>query len=260
MKSIAFAVLVALIAPPASGASAPPTLRKTPNLAKNAEAYPTLVGATPAIARINRALQAANAKQRDDMKDCRRDAPQDGYWWEQSVDAPLIGAHFVSLWAHGNMSCGGAHPNFIDEALTFSICARASGSTGAGCFLRHCSPSQAGRRTRTDTIASPALTALFIDESEKEGVGADCKEAFAEQEMKFAFWPDAKAKGLAMRAANLLHWAEGPCSGPATIPTETLKRLGFDALLIADIETGGFQVADPWLALRAGEKRHSGGP
>ena len=89
------------------------------------------------------------------------------------------------------------------------------------------------------------MTALFIAESDKEGVGADCKEAFAEQDMNFEFWPDAKAKGLAMRAANLLHWAEGPCSGPVTIPVETLKRLGFDALLIQDIETGRYQVADP---------------
>ena len=249
MKSIAFAVVIALNAPPvwpsASAASAPPTLRKTANLAKNAEAYPTLVGATPAIAKINRALQAANAKQRDDMKDCRRDAPQDGYWWEQSVDAPLIGAHFVSLWAHGNLSCGGAHPNFIDAALTFDL------KTGERADWRKLLPasllaeSRRGADTPADAIASPALTALFIDESEKEGVGADCKEAFAEQEMQFAFWPDAKAKGLAMRATNLLHWAEGPCSGPATIPIETLKRLGVDALLIEDIATGGYQAADP---------------
>ena len=252
MKGIAFAVLVALIAPlawpPAWAASAPPTLRKTPNLAKNAEAYPTLVGATPAIARINRALRAANAKQRENMKDCRRDAPQDGYWWEQSVDAPLIGAHFVSLWASGNLSCGGAHPNFIDEALVFDL------STGEQVDWRKLLPASllagpgrasGGADLPTDAIASPALTALFIAESEKEGVGADCKEAFAEQQMNFAFWPDAKAKGLAMRAANLLHWADGPCSGPVTIPAETLKSLGFDAQLIQDIETGRYQVADP---------------
>jgi hypothetical protein len=252
MKSIAFAVLVALIAPltwpSASAASAPLKLRKTPNLAKNAEAYPTLVGATPAIAKINRALQAANAKQRDDMKDCRRDAPQDGYWWEQSVDAPLIGAHFVSLLSQGNMSCGGAHPNFIAEALVFDL---RTGEPVDGRRLLPASllaePGRAseGADTPAGAIASPALTALFVDESEKEGVGADCKEAFGQQEMRFAFWPDAKAKGLAMRAANLLHWAEGPCSGPVTIPVETLKRLGVDALLIQDIETGGFQVAEP---------------
>jgi hypothetical protein len=248
MKSIACAILIALVAPPVSVASAPLALRKTPNLAKNAEAYPTLVGATPAIARINRALRAANAKQRSDMKDCRRDAPQDGYWWEQSVDAPLVGAHFVSLLAQGNMSCGGAHPNFVDEALVFDL---STGERVDGRRLLPASMLAAPGRTAAelnspaDAIASPALTALFIDESEKEGVGADCKEAFAEQEMQFAFWPDAKAKGLAMRAVNLLHWAEGPCSGPVTIPIETLKRLGFDAPLIEDIGTGGFHVAEP---------------
>ncbi len=95
-----------------------------------------------------------------------------------------------------------------------------------------------------DEIASPALTALFVAESEKEGAGADCKQAFAEQEMDFEFWPDAKAKGLAMRAANLRHWAEGPCSGPATIPAAILKRLGFDALLIVDVKSGGYRVRD----------------
>ena len=245
MKSIAFAILVALAAPPASPAGAPPTLRKSPNLAKNAEAYPTLVGATKAIAKINRALRAANAKQREDMKDCRRDAPQDGYWWEQVVDAPLLGAHFVSFWAHGNLSCGGAHPDFVDEAFVFDL------SAGEPVDWRKLlpeklrgEPGQASDGTvpLSEGIASPALTALFIAESEKEGVGADCKEAFAEQDMDFAFWPDAKAKGLAMRAVDLPHWAEGPCSGPVTIPVETLKRLGVDARLIQDIQAGGYQV------------------
>jgi hypothetical protein len=248
MKGIVFAILIALAAAPATAASAPPTLRKTPNLAKDAEAYPTLVGATPAIARINRALRAANARQREDTKDCRRDAPQDGYWWEQSVDAPLIGAHFVSFWAHGNQSCGGAHPNLVDEALVFEL------STGERVDWRKLIPASLrgepgrasdGTAPPADAIASPALTALFIAESEKEGVDADCKQAFAEQEMNFELWPDANAKGLAMRAANLLHSAEGPCSGPVTIPVETLKRLGFDASLIHDIETGLAQVADP---------------
>ena len=247
MKGIVFAVLVVLAAPPAWAASAPPTLRKTPNLAKDAEAYPTLVGATQAIAKINRILRAANARRRSDMKDCRRDAPQDGYWWEQSVDAPLIGARFVSFWAHGNQSCGGVHPNFIDEAFVFDL------STGEPVDWRKLLPAQLrgepGRASDAarppEEIVSPALTALFVAESEKEGVGTDCKEAFAEQDMDFQFWPDAKAKGLAMRAANLLHWAEGPCSGPVTIPAETLKNLGFDASLIQDIETGRYQVADP---------------
>ena len=120
MKSIVFAVLVALAASPTSAASAPPTLRKTPDFAKDAEAYPTLVGATKAIARINRALRAANAQATQDIEECRRDAPPEDYVWEQSVDAPLIGAHFVSFWAHGNMSCGGAIP-ILSTRRWFSI-------------------------------------------------------------------------------------------------------------------------------------------
>ncbi len=248
MKSIVFAVLVTLAASPTSAAGAPPTLSKTPDFAKDAEAYPTLVGASKAIARINRALRAANAQRLKDIEECRRDAPPGDYVWEQSVDAPLLGAHFVSFWAHGNMSCGGAHPNVLMETLVFDL------STGERVDWRKLLPAQLrgapggasdGTAPSPDEIASPALTALFIAESNKEGVGADCKEAFAEQAMNFEFWPDAKGKGLAMRAANLLHWAEGPCSGPVTIPAETLKRLGVDALLIQDIESGRYQVADP---------------
>ncbi len=247
MKSILLAVLVALAAAPASGASAPPSLRATPDLAKDAEGFPTLLGATPAIARINRALRAANAQRTKDIEDCRRDAPPGDYTWEQWVDAPLLGAHFVSFWAHGNNSCGGAHPNFVMEALVFDL------STGERVDWTKLLPADLrgkpgrasdGTPLQPDEIASPAAAALFIAESEKEGVGADCKEAFAEQEMDFEFWPDAEAKGLAMRADNLLHWAEGPCSGPATIPVETLKRLGVNAALIEDIESGGYQVHD----------------
>ena len=247
MRSILIAILFALAAPPASATSAPPTLRKTPDLAKGAEAYPTLVGASKAIARINRALQTANASRLKDIEECRRDAPPGDYVWDQSVDAPLLGAHFVSFWAHGNNSCGGAHPNFIMEGLAFDL------STGERIDGRKLLPAELlgapgraadGTALSPGEIASPAATALFIAESEKEGVGADCKEAFAEQEMHFELWPDAKAKGLAMRADNLLHWAEGVCSGPVTIPVETLRRLGVDALLIQDIETGGYQVQD----------------
>ena len=103
------------------------------------------------------------------------------------------------------MSCGGAHPNLVDETLVFDL------STGERVDWRKLLPAQL-RGAPGQAIASPALTALFIAQSEKEGVGADCKEAFAEQEMNFEFWPDAKAKGLAMRAVNLLHWPRGPAA------------------------------------------------
>ncbi len=240
MKSILVAILVALAA---SAASAAPTLRKAADLARDAEAYPTLDGATEAVVKINRAVRAANAKQLVEINDCRRDAAPEDYDWEQTVETPLLGAHFVSFWAHGNTNCGGAHPNILMEALVFDL------NTGEPVDWLKLLPAELrGEPGRASTsglpgeIASPALTALFIAESEKEGVGADCKEAFAQQKMDFDFWPDAKAKGLAMRAVNLLHWAEGPCSGPVTIPVETLKRLGVNARLIQDIETGNYQV------------------
>ena len=247
MKDVVFAILVALAAFPVWAASAPPKLRKTPNLAKNAEAYPTLVGATRAIARINRALQAANAKQREDMKDAgamRRKTATGGAKRRRAAHRrafrQLVGARQFVVRRRPSQSRrpGARFRSEHGRAGQLAKLLPAPLLTG---------PGRASDRAATpaDAIASPALTALFIDESEKEGVGADCKEAFGQQEMNFKFWPDAKARGLAMRAAKLLHWAEGPCSGPVTISAATLKRLGFDALLIEDIETGRFQVAQP---------------
>ena len=66
MKSTLAWMVIALAAQPAwlrLGHSGPWPLRPAPNLAKDAEALPTLVGGTRAIAKINRALAAANARQ-----------------------------------------------------------------------------------------------------------------------------------------------------------------------------------------------------
>jgi hypothetical protein len=215
---------------PAWAASSPSLLRPAPNLAKDAEALPTLVGGTRAIAKINRALAAANARQLQDMKDCLRDAPQEGFWWEQAAEATLLGARFVSFYRHGNLSCGGAHPNFIMDAFVFDL------RTGQPVDWRKLLPAELVGKRGTE-LASSQLTALFVAATDQDGA-PECKEEFEHVDLRFQLWPDAKARGLAMHTSSLPHRVEGVCGGPVTVPLATLKTLGVNAALLRDIETG----------------------
>ncbi len=229
MKSALVCMVVALAAQPAWAASSPQPLRPAPNLAKDAEALPTLVGGTRAITKINRALAAANARQLKDMKDCLRDAPEEGFWWEQAAEATLLGARYVSFYRHGNFSCGGAHPNFIMDAFVFDL------RTGKPVDWRKLLPPELIGKPGPE-LASPQLTALFIAASDKDSA-PECKEEFEHVNLRFELWPDAKARGLAMHTSSLQHSVEGVCAGPTTIPLATLKTLGVNAALLRDIET-----------------------
>jgi hypothetical protein len=244
LKSTLVCIFIALAAPPTWAATPPSLLRKEPNLAKAAEALPTLVGDTQAIARINRALRAANARQLPEMKDCLRDAPQDGFWWEQAAEMTLFGARFTSFYRHGNFSCGGAHANFIMDGFVFDL------RTGERVDWQKLLPAELvgnpGKEKQraplaADDIASPQLTALFVAASEKES-SPECKEEIEHQELRFQLWPDAKAKGLAIHTYGLPHRVEVVCAGPVTIPLEMLKKLGVNAALLWDIETGRHEL------------------
>ena len=232
-----YALLFALLAVSSvRAAETAPTLRRTPDLARDAQAYPTLAGASNGVAKINRALTALNAKRLKDIRDCVRAAGRD-FEWGQTVDVPLLGAHFVSFYVHGHQYCGGTHPNAIDESSTFDLqsgdlvnwnALLADGLRGGGAKGPPLRP-------------SPRLRAILLAEADKNQVDPDCREAFADENASFAFWPDAKAKGLAMHADLLPHAIEGICGEAVIIPIEALKGLGVNGPLVADIESGTYQ-------------------
>ena len=232
------ALLAALLAAPAAWpAEAAPTLRRTPDLAKDAEAYPTLAGASQGVAKINRALAALNAKRRKEIRDCRHAAGRD-YEWGQAVDVPLLGDHFVSFYVHGDQSCGGAHPNTIDESATFDL---QSGELVNWNVLL--GDNLLGREANgPDLRPSPRLRALVLAEADKNQADPDCRAAFADAKTSFDFWPDARAKGLAVHAQSLPHAIEGACGEAVIIPLAALKALDVSGPLVADIEAGLSQV------------------
>jgi hypothetical protein len=239
MKPLTAASLFALaLAAAPAAAGAPVRLRHPPDLAEDVAAYPRLVGGSAAVAKINRALDAADATTRRGARQCLRDAP-DGEWL-QGVDTPLLGAHFVAFMAHGSFSCGGAHPDFIAAAMVFDLATGARVDWNALLPARlRAAPGPGAATLGRDRIASPGLTALFRDQAASDIADADCQEAFAHEPLTFLAWPDSKARGLALAAANLPHAVAGVCGEAVIVPVAALKRLGFDAALVRDIETGG---------------------
>lgn len=213
-------------------------MRGAPDLAKDVQAYPTLIGPGAAIVRINRALLAAIAKRSADIKDCRAQSPEYAYW-DSDVDAPLLGERYVSFLAHGNYSCGN-NVNIVMEAMTFDL--RTGERVNWKALLPASLQGPSAASLEPGEIASPELSAFFVKQSQASNPDPDCKDAFAEREMTFQLWPDAAAKGLAMEADNLRSTSIGACGGDVTMPLEMLRKIGAEPALIRDIETG-----KPWV-------------
>lgn len=242
MKWIAAPVLAVFAAWACAASASPPTLVKSPDYAKDAEAFPTLSGRSQAVARINAALRAENAAARTAVANCLYGGatPETGYWWEQAVDVPLLGARYVAFWAHGNQSCGGAHPNALSIPMTFDL---ASGQRVDWSLLlpdAWLRPGPGLKRSMTWGIPVAAkLKALYIDQARREDLAPECLAAFADRFLGFDFWPDGKGKGLAMAAQALPHAIEGVCGGPVILPLEALQAAGVDAALVHDIGAAG---------------------
>ena len=93
-----------------------------------------------------------------------------------------------------------------------------------------------------DFLLSPRLRATLLAEADTNDADPDCRAAFADARTSFDFWPDAKAKGLAVHATLLPHAIEGVCGEAVIVPVAALKALGVNGGLITDMETGLFEV------------------
>ncbi len=242
MKWVIVPALLAFTAMTGAAASSPPDLVKSPSFTRDAEAFPTLAGASKGIVRINAALRAINERSRTEIANCLFGGatPLTHYWWEQAVDVPLLGERYVAFWVHGNRSCGGLHPNALSLALTFDLV-----SGGRVDWLQLLPdawfrPGPGLKRSMTwGTPVSKQLKSLFIDQARRRALATDCLTAFADPFLGFDFWPDGKAKGLAMAAQALPHAIEGVCGGPVILPLEALQAAGVDAALVHDIGAAG---------------------
>lgn len=221
--SAAPALAAALILAPAS-ARASVELTPRPPIARDVAAFPRLKTGAPAevVSRVNKALEADEARLRETRKECLAQAEGHGDW-SRTVAVTMAGPDFLSLVARDQYFCGGAHPDGGALALVFDLRA------GRPVDLVKLLPGlklKGGLDTSADgahvgTIASPELTALYRKAIEPN-LDAACKDALKGQDLIFIAWPDAKAGGLVIEPENLPH-VIAACGDDATLGAETLK-------------------------------------
>ena len=199
-------------------------LAPRPPIAKDAAVFPRMKSGAPAevISRVNKALDADEARLRESRKQCLVQAEGRGDW-SRTVSVTMAGPDFLSLVARDQYFCGGAHPDGGALALVFDL------RSGRPVDLVKLLPGlklKGGLDTSADgaqvgTIASPELTALYRKAVEPHLDGA-CRDALKGQDLVFIAWPDAKAGGLVVEPENLPH-VIAACGDDATLDAETLK-------------------------------------
>jgi hypothetical protein len=237
---------------------APVTLIHRPQLAPSADyaqwpagtgpldidAFPRLAGKTPAIVRINAALDRANARVLKAAQDCIASDPMHSDWTRR-IDMTMAGPRFVSFVGRDDIYCGGPHPNTSTFALVYDlttgrpidwtklISARFGGKPGT---------TQAGDGKILGTLSSPRLKALYIRDMKPD---ADCKDTLNDTDFNFMFWPDAQANGLVMDQEDLPHVSQA-CGGWITLSDKTLREMGAAPSMIDAIEASHvLSVASP---------------
>jgi hypothetical protein len=225
---------VKLIHRPQLGPQVDTAARPTGTGPLDIEAFPRLADTTPAITRINAALDRADGRAVKAAQECiASDAKHSD--WSRSIDMTMAGPRFVSFVSHDDSFCGGPHPNGSTFALVYDLTsgrpvdwtkllpARFGGKPGT---------TEAADGTVLGTLSSPQLKALYIREMKPD---ADCKDTLNDTDFNFMFWPDAQAGGLVMDQEDLPHSAQA-CGGSLTLSTKTLHEMGADAGLIDAIE------------------------
>jgi hypothetical protein len=209
-------------------------------LAPNLAAFPRLAAADGPWQRINQSLAKADARVRDAGEGCHADAvaanvPDGG--WQRSVAVVMRGPGYLSLVATDSWYCGGAYPDTNRFALNYDL------KTGSPlnwarllpkALVQTASLDAAGDGTQLGLVASPALTALYLELAKPD---SDCTELLQQQELHFMLWPDAAADGVGMEPSGLAHAIEA-CGPEVTIPEARLRILKADPALVDAIAAG----------------------
>lgn len=225
----------------ATMAAAPPrsdlALTPRPPIAPGVDALPRISHPTGSrIGRINRALDADDARIRAALAECRRDAGKGTEaYWRRAVSVAMRGPRYLAISISDNTDCGGAHPNQDIFALVFDL------RTGRPVDWRHLlgkslagttSADEADDETPLRVVASPELTGFFLA-ALAEGGNPECEADLRAipGPLHFIVWPDAKDDALELYSQDV-PFVLGPCAGPASIPTPSLRKAGADPALL----------------------------
>lgn len=183
-----------------------------------------LLGSGPALAAINRRLREPFDKSEEGWKWCLRNARSFGAHYQDSTETKLVTNRWLSVNAHNDSFCGGAHPNTSNQAILFD---RRTGAVvnlydwlAAGNVHRE---KVEGYEETLDTLKNP-LRAAVIKRHPRNAGGDECRETIQATdswllELKatgIAFTPDLPRVVMACGDAVELPWAAlAPFLNPA---------------------------------------------
>jgi len=227
--------LLAALAALAMSAAAPPAAKLSPP-AKGA--LPRIVSpATPATAKINAALAALDRRWAGYVRGCKAGGKDKEA--TRTVDVTMTGSLFLSVVAHDQEFCGGAHPDDSTLALVYDL------QSGRPVDWRGLLGPRLVTATRVDTVIdgtrvgfarSPELQRLYLTAVRKApdydpAWWDQCSEALSDPDLEFVLWLDARKHGLGAEP-SLVH-AVAPCAEDVTVPAAELRKAGADAELLA---------------------------
>ena len=229
----------------AAAASGAVTLIEKPKLSADIDALPRLSGDSPAIVRINAALDADDAAASADAAACTEsagDGPGGGF--SRWITRPMTGPAYVTLREHGEWYCGGAYPATNQTAITYDVAtggrvdwAAAIPGLGLAFFTYE------GQEPGEDKLLmrSAALGAWYsrkmLANPDAEWV-EQCRDVFdpgALAEQTFNIWADAENGGVTV-APDFAHVVQA-CADSATMTADDLRQFRADPKLVEAITT-----------------------
>ncbi len=218
-----------------TAADSPVTLKKSPPIAKDVDAFPRIASPTGQAQRINQALDRRDAQVRTAAKECA------GGDWGRTVSVPMRGPGYLAFTAQDSWDCGGAHPDASRLVLVYDL------STGSPVNWTRLLPASmvqsstldtAGDGTKIGVIGSRTLQDFYIkalSSDPKNPLDADCRDVLKDPDLKFNLWPDARAGGIAIEPEGLPH-AVAACGDSAVVPIADLRKMGVQPALLDAIE------------------------
>ncbi|NEY90426.1 hypothetical protein [Tabrizicola oligotrophica] len=226
------AVALLLVGAPGAAEEVSFTLKTRPDLAEGIAALPRLVGEGQAIRQINALLSAKDAEVLALAKDCNSDPPNSFY--ERSLAVTFDGPLLLSILVETAFYCpGAAHGLSWVEPLNFDV------SLGTATDMHGVFPAAFIAKPTTDPKGylpprfTPEVAELYI--SSDPEIDPDCANLIRDNEGLFDVWPNAAQHGLTLMPFGLAYFFTF-CQNPVTIPTATLRQLGFDKALLEALE------------------------
>ncbi|APH54728.1 putative secreted protein [Granulibacter bethesdensis] len=225
------------------------TLHQQTAIAPDIAAFPRPEGNTPALQRINKALDKADARVLSAAKGCKGNASEDSLTkadgWSRKISVTMNGPTYLSYFVSDFASCGGAHPDYGFFPLVYNLETGSPvnwGRTLPASLIGKASLDSAEDGTQLGVVQSAALMKLYRAAYPLKGnadLDADavkeCLASVLTDEVPFMLWPDAKQHALMIQPSGLPH-VVAACAVSVPLTTDILQKNGVSNSFLSVLE------------------------